>query len=135
MSRLHTHSGQSWDLCALVLRSVVLLVLQQLLNKDVKLLAKCLDRLMSVLSQLLTVLDLHLEQLPQFLVVVLELLISHGLAEDIIAVALRLEALASVSLGNLTVLRREIGQDKCSEVLDVVHVLHESGVVLLQQVS
>ena len=97
--------------------------------------AKCLDRLMSVLSQLLTVLDLHLEQLPQLLVVVLELLISHGLAEDIIAVALRLEALAGISLGSLAVLCCEVGQDKCSEVLDVVHVLHESGVVLFQQVS
>lgn len=134
MPRLHTHASQSWDLGALVLRSIILLVLQKFLDKDVKLLAQSLNRLMSVLSQLLTVLDLHLEQLPQLLVVVLELLISHGLAENIVAVALRLEALAGISLGSLAVLCGKVVQNKCSKVLDVIHVLHKSVVVLLEQV-
>lgn len=125
-------ASQRRDFGALVLRRIILLVLQQLLHEDVKFLPQRLDSLVRVLPQLFAVFDLHLQQLPEFLVVILELLVAHGLAENIVTVALRLEALAG-RVRILALFRRQVVEDEGAQVLDVVDVLHERLLVLLHQ--
>ena len=85
---------------------------------------------MSVLPQLLTVLDLRLEKFAELLVVVLQLLVAKSLPQDVLSVRLRSHlALLGVVVSWLS----QVGENKGSEVLDIIHILHQGFVVLLHE--
>lgn len=132
------------------------------MHKDIEFFTQRLYRVVRILPQLLAVFNLGLEQLTQLFVVVLQLFVTQGFTQDVLAV--RQRGYALVHVGRLSLLRRalfavlflglsvlthvstgatgrlladglsEVVQDESPQILNILNVLHEGFVVFLHHV-
>ena len=65
---------------------ILLFILEQFFDQNIKLLSECLNGILGILPQLFRVLNLCFEQLPQFLVIVLQLFTFERFPEDVFSV-------------------------------------------------